>query len=187
MIVSSGHIERVVARYLAVFPEEQDRLRPLLSSQAERAESFASRKDEVGHVTCGVALIRRGGHVLTIRHRALERWLLPGGHLDANDISLEDAALRELMEECGVTPRGLIALGPAPGVPFDIDVHCIPACEARDEAEHFHYDFRFAFGLDMESAVRLQLDEVEDFAWVTFDELGDKNLGSKLRSTARAA
>ncbi|MEU8404124.1 NUDIX domain-containing protein [Nonomuraea sp. NPDC048892] len=34
-----------------------------------------------------------------IHHRALDRWLLPGGHVEPDDHSLYGAALRELEEE----------------------------------------------------------------------------------------
>ncbi|WTO36408.1 NUDIX domain-containing protein [Streptomyces achromogenes] len=53
----------------------------------------------------GAALVRPDGRVLTIEHRALRKWLLPGGHVEAEDTSLRDAALRELAEETNQSTR----------------------------------------------------------------------------------
>jgi 8-oxo-dGTP pyrophosphatase MutT (NUDIX family) len=44
------------------------------------------------------------GEVLLHRHRRLGRWLPPGGHIEPNELP-DDAALREVEEETGVTAR----------------------------------------------------------------------------------
>jgi 8-oxo-dGTP pyrophosphatase MutT (NUDIX family) len=41
-------------------------------------------------------------HVLLTLHAKLGRWLQTGGHIEADDASLEQAALREAMEESGL-------------------------------------------------------------------------------------
>ena len=41
------------------------------------------------------------GRVLLHRHRKLDRWLPPGGHIEPNEIP-DDAARRECLEETGV-------------------------------------------------------------------------------------
>lgn len=46
------------------------------------------------------------GLMLVIWHRALASWLPPGGHLAPGDVSLVDAARRELAEETGVRVPG---------------------------------------------------------------------------------
>lgn len=43
----------------------------------------------------------RDGKTLLIRHKKLQMWLAPGGHIDANELP-DDAALREIFEETGL-------------------------------------------------------------------------------------
>ncbi|MFJ2215396.1 NUDIX domain-containing protein [Streptomyces sp. NPDC101062] len=62
--------------------------------------------------------------MLHIKHLALNRWLLPGGHLEADDTSLLAAAQRERTEETGITALVVI---PAGYRPVHIDAHHIPA------------------------------------------------------------
>ncbi|MEN9935378.1 MAG: hypothetical protein RLZZ387_1957 [Chloroflexota bacterium] len=51
------------------------------------------------------ALVTRGGEVLLVRHRSVRAgWSLPGGGADPHE-RLEEAARREVYEECGVTSR----------------------------------------------------------------------------------
>jgi 8-oxo-dGTP pyrophosphatase MutT (NUDIX family) len=57
-------------------------------------------------------LLVHSGHVLLVKHRAHDFWLLPGGRLDDGE-SLVDCAERELWEETGLRIRaqGPIFLG----------------------------------------------------------------------------
>lgn len=73
-----------------------------------------------------------------MHHRRLERWLLPGGHVEAEDREIWDAARREVIEETGVVlvPHGLPPLA-------GLDVHGIPG-NGR-EPYHLHHDILFAF------------------------------------------
>ena len=45
--------------------------------------------------------IVRGGSVLMIHHRALDKWLPIGGHIDPGE-DPDQALLREIQEECGL-------------------------------------------------------------------------------------
>lgn len=99
--------------------------------------------------------------VLLIFHNKLQRWLQPGGHLEATDESVLDSARREVAEECGLCDLEILL----PGL-FDIDVHLIPA---RNEcAEHWHLDLRFLFRSPSEKTT-LDLAEVSGFSWVSLD------------------
>lgn len=44
----------------------------------------------------------RDGHVLLQKHKRLNRWLPPGGHIEPNELP-DEAAVREVLEETGVT------------------------------------------------------------------------------------
>jgi 8-oxo-dGTP pyrophosphatase MutT (NUDIX family) len=96
---------------------------------------FAADQFEPGHVTASTMIVSsRGRRVLLIRHPTLDRWLQPGGHVDPTDPSTHAAARREAFEETGLDVE------PA-SMPFDVDVHPIPA--RGDRPRHGHYDVRY--------------------------------------------
>lgn len=115
-----------------------------------------------GHFTVGAYAIREGS-VAMVHHRRLGIWIEPGGHIDAADATMEDAAARELFEETGVVGQ----LGP--GGIFDIDVHNIPA--AKGEPDHKHYNVTFLFTAFSNRIV--VADEVLDARWVPFGEVAE--------------
>ena len=100
-----------------------------------RDEDLFLRRRQAGHFTGSAWLVSRdGAGVLLTHHRKLDRWLQLGGHADG-DADLAAVALREAVEESGLT--GLILETAI----FDLDRHRIPA--RGREAEHWHYDVRF--------------------------------------------
>jgi 8-oxo-dGTP pyrophosphatase MutT (NUDIX family) len=100
---------------------------------------FARDQFTPGHVTCtGLVLAPDGECVLLVHHRRLDRWLLPGGHIEPQDDTLWDAARREVVEETSVQ---LVADGPS--LLAGADVHGIPA-NGR-EPYHLHHDLLFPF------------------------------------------
>jgi len=91
-----------------------------------------------GHITAtSVVLSPDSRHVLLVHHRRLERWLLPGGHVERGDASLEASARREVMEETGAV------LSAEPAMLVGMDVHGIPP--RKKEPYHQHHDLIFAF------------------------------------------
>jgi 8-oxo-dGTP pyrophosphatase MutT (NUDIX family) len=123
-----------------------------------------SRRDFAGHVTCGAVVVRDDGNVLLIHHRALSRWLTPGGHLESTDSSLIAAAARELCEELSVRPAQISVPVAWLDIPIRIDRHRIPANSKKVEPEHDHWDFEFIFHL-AESDLAIQEEEVTDWKW----------------------
>jgi 8-oxo-dGTP pyrophosphatase MutT (NUDIX family) len=114
--------EAILARFLAFL----DRPDPFL------------REDPAGHVTASAIVARpRGDLFLLVSHRKLGGWLQPGGHVEPDDVSVFETALREVREETGIerldSPLGDSVL--------DLDVHAIPAF--GEDPPHFHYDVRF--------------------------------------------
>ncbi len=177
-IVTDREISRTLSRYLARHPGENDSLAELMSSLANDAE-ITSRRTAPGHVTCSVAVIDSTGRVLMIHHNVLDRWLLPGGHLDPADQDLLAGAQRELVEETGISWQQAVS---APGFdhqPFDIDLHRIPANPAKDEPAHWHADFRFAF-FASDPPVLLQLEEVSGYVWQRWSSLHPSRLAAKI-------
>lgn len=109
-----------------------------------------------GHVTASAFVVDPShSRLLLIHHAKLDRWMQPGGHIDAGEDVLA-AAIREVEEETGVVGVPLRA-----GI-FDLDVHPIPADGVRPV--HKHFDVRFLLEATSEDLVRT--DEVLGVRWV---------------------
>jgi 8-oxo-dGTP pyrophosphatase MutT (NUDIX family) len=163
MTVIRDHIAQALGRYLDQHPGERPGLAPLAAVLGGSTD-LSSRSTLPGHVTCGAAVINDAGRVLMIRHKTLGKWLLPGGHLEASDATLLAGALRELEEETGIAWQQAVSPPSMDTIPVDIDLHAIPASPGKDEPGHWHADFRYAFRVESPQ-IRLQLDEVSDYAW----------------------
>lgn len=180
------------ASYLDRFDESHS-LGVLAGQLASMDLSICDRKNMVGHLTAS-ALLLDGESVLLIHHKFLNRWLQPGGHLNAGELPA-DGAQRELFEETGLNKLSLASWHTKTGLPIDIDSHQIPANQEKKEGEHLHHDFQYVFTCLREpmpvdgitarlQAVELQLDEVSDFKWVSVHELRGGSFGKRLARVA---
>jgi hypothetical protein len=129
-VVHHAEIRDTVVRYLAHFPEEAEAL-ARLTEALDGSADLSSRATFPLHVTCGAAVVNEQGQVLMLHHRALDRWLLPGGHIEQSDAGLVGAALRELEEETGIPWQQAVFPLALDTTPLDIDVHEIPANPAK--------------------------------------------------------
>ncbi len=154
-------LRKLVEQYLLAFPGEKERLEPLIELLAHATEQEAmSRSHKVGHITAsGFVISMSRCHLLLIHHKKLQRLLQPGGHMEPADATPLSAARREIAEETHLTSLELIAYHADDQVPFDIDIHSIPA--RGDEPEHLHHDFRFLFHCQDESEILLNENESE--------------------------
>ncbi|MGW1098410.1 NUDIX hydrolase [Streptomyces sp. NPDC002455] len=176
MPITAQHVHETLEAYLAQHPADREPLASLLQVLDDAGDTITSRKEFRGHVTAGVVLHRPDGRVLTIEHRALSKWLLPGGHVEEADETLVGAALRELAEETGIDPAEVTL---AVDLPLHIDAHIIPANPAKAEPEHLHFDFRFLFHTTVDEIV-LQEDEVTAASWQLADTLVTEPLRSRV-------
>ncbi len=162
----------MLAHYREAFPAEAaivDRICRLVESHSDCFD----RTCRPGHVTAAAWILStdRRRSLLT-HHRKLDRWLQLGGHADGQWL-VEEVALREAREESGLTDFDIV---PIDGtiMPFDIDVHEIPARYDADgtliEDAHEHHDIRFLMivASDDEPVVS---DESHDVAWFTAEEV----------------
>ena len=106
------------------------------------SDPFSRAQFTPGHITCtGLVLAADGERMLMVYHRRLNRWLLPGGHVEPNDAEIWDVARREVLEETGahLVPSAAPILA-------SLDVHGIPA--GKGEPYHLHHDIVFLFRAD---------------------------------------
>ena len=130
-----------------------------------------------GHLTgSAVVLTADGARVLLLYHAKLRRWLQPGGHAEAGESAGEAVALREALEETGLSR---LALHDAAPRPLDVDVHDIPA--RKDEPAHEHLDLRYLVVADAGEPLRPGDGETRQVRWFAWDELQALDLDHGLR------
>ncbi len=141
-----------------------------------------------GHLTASAWVIDKTQRfALLLHHAKLNLWLQPGGHIDAEDGSIDAAAKRELCEE-----SGLIDVLDAHQGLFDVDAHTIPPRSRTDtvtgktthEPAHWHYDLRFAFVAPDQSLVKIS-DESHGFRWVKIATLLGEETEASIRRLAQ--
>jgi 8-oxo-dGTP pyrophosphatase MutT (NUDIX family) len=151
----------------------------VLALLASSPEPFSRRQFNPGHITCtGLVLSPGRERILLVLHRRLQRWLLPGGHVEPEDPIIGDAGRREVVEETGAILR-------ADSSPLlvGVDVHGIPV--RRDEPFHLHHDLIFLFQAVSEGFQASE--EVRDVAWCAVADFDRYQLPVSIRrSYARA-
>lgn len=144
--------------------EARKSLELTLALLAWSAHPFSRDVFTPGHITCtGVVLGPERDRVLLVHHRRLDRWLLPGGHVEAADTAISDTARREVLEETGaeltdIEPR-LVGC----------DVHPIPP--RAPEPLHLHHDLIFA--LHARSLACACSPESREVRWRPIDAMDD--------------
>ncbi len=129
---------------------------------AARPDDACDRCCVPGHLTASVVVLDAGGaHVLLTLHPRVGRWIQLGGHCEAADLTLADAALREATEESGIA--GLM-LDP---VPVHLDVHPI-TCSLGQPTRHF--DVRFLAQAPAGARPRVSAESI-DLRWWPVDAL----------------
>ena len=130
-------------------------------------DDILSRRCMPGHITASALVIDlESRRVLLHYHRKLRRWLQVGGHLNAGETDVAQAALREAREETGLPD---LAFHPScAAVPTDFDAHEIPPGD--DMPAHLHLDFRYLLSTRQAQALNPQHGESTAFRWLRVDE-----------------
>lgn len=163
-------IEKLLRAYVAA-DEREEADRCAMLRLADELERPLSRAQPLAHFTASAFVVDEAGtRTCLVAHAKLGRLLQPGGHVEEDDASLEDAALREAREETALE----LDFHPIAPRPFDLDIHRIP--ERDGEAEHFHLDVRYLLVGSGEPC--------EGAAWYPLGTAGD---GSVARLAAKAA
>jgi len=153
---------------------------------------FSRHQFTPGHLTCTALVMHPGeSKVLFMYHRRLNRWLLPGGHVEPDDPAPQAAAAREAMEETRVD------IDPQAGSWLaGIDVHGIPPrrsshaegrCERPEKHEpfHLHHDliWRFRAASDDIAAT----DEAPRVRWAAESDWDSMDLADSIRNSVMRA
>jgi 8-oxo-dGTP pyrophosphatase MutT (NUDIX family) len=134
------------------------------------------REDPDGHVTASAVVARPSNEFLLVFHRKLDRWLQPGGHVEAGDATVFDTAVREAREETGISDFK----APFGDAILDLDVHGIPAF--GEDPAHFHYDVRFLLTVGGNGM------PIPGARWFPFAAVGPADMdGSLTRAVRKAA
>lgn len=113
--------------------------------------------------------------ILFVHHKKLKKWVVPGGHLDLNELPHE-CAIREALEETGLTVRLL------PTMPIEIDnptVKTIPqpflialedVPECNNVPAHQHIDFIYACEV-ISGELQENASETAGIQWLSLEEI----------------
>jgi 8-oxo-dGTP pyrophosphatase MutT (NUDIX family) len=173
MTIDSGTVAALLEGLILDGDGEALKSRELaLALLAYAPEPFSRSTFYPGHITCtGAVLSPKLDAVLLVHHRRLDRWLLPGGHVEAEDASIGDVARREVIEETGAV------LSDAKPVLVNIDVHPIPS-NGR-EPLHLHHDL--IFGLQAAALETLCSEESRAVVWCRLEEFDRYQLPGSIR------
>ena len=120
-------------------------------AEVERLDRPFDRDADPVHITGSGFIVGPRGTVL-LRHLKIDKWLQPGGHIDAGETPW-DAARREVVEETGMHVR---FFGGTPEL-VHVSVHPVPG-------GHTHLDVRYLFdGGDADPAP--PIGESQDVHW----------------------
>ncbi|MFR9751167.1 NUDIX hydrolase [Nocardia sp. 004] len=115
-----------------------------------------------GHITASAVVFSHDGReVLLTLHPRVGRWIQLGGHCEERDDTVADAALREAIEESGITELRLV-----PGL-YGAQAHPI-TCSLGVPTRHLDLLFRI---VAPEGAVPVRSSESTDLRWWPVDAL----------------
>ena len=168
-------IKNIIIQYLEYYPEEKEKLAQLLklvNDNTNNSSNLFNRKNFQGHITAsGFIYSIKERKLLLLEHKALKRFLQPGGHVELVDSEIIDTAKREIFEETGLKNLDIVSVSDDINIPFDINTHFISANMKKEEDEHYHHDFRYLFTIDKIKHVKLEYNESTGYKWISIENL----------------
>jgi 8-oxo-dGTP pyrophosphatase MutT (NUDIX family) len=166
---TKAEILHLLQQYAKQYPGEQTAADVITNFvQQHNDDELFNRKNFSGHITASAFILNeKGNRLLLLKHKFLNRWLQPGGHVDYTDASLIAAAQREAEEETGLKAAELQVVT---DTIFDIDSHAIPENLNKHEPAHVHHDIRFLFQ-SLTDEINIANKESTGSKWVPLKEL----------------
>ena len=148
----------------------QARLRERYVAHLLARPDALARQCRPDHLTASTLVLDAAGErVLLTLHAKSRRWFQLGGHLEPGDTTLSGGALREAVEESGLTEADLRL----DRVPVVLDAHAVPFC-GPDGTTH-HLDVMFS-ATARDGAAHAVSEESLDVAWWPVDDLPNDEL-----------
>jgi 8-oxo-dGTP pyrophosphatase MutT (NUDIX family) len=161
-----------VQRHLAEVAAPREHL-SLLRWQMDQGHRLDQRTTFPGHLTTSAVILSPDQRqTLLIDHVTIGRWLQPGGHYEPAEF-FHLSAMREAVEETGITGLTLHPWHGGSDLPFVIDSHDVPGKPARNEPPHIHHDLQYLFLADPAAPLVAQLEEVHAAQWQDVSRLGE--------------
>lgn len=140
----------------------------------------------------GFVVNRENTKMLMVYHKKLNTWVIPGGHLEANELPHE-GALREIREETGidanVLDRGntMYMFGESDKehklpTPYTTLYELIPG--KGDSPAHVHIDLIYLCWADEKTPTKQEA-EVNDVKWFTWKEILELDTFPSIKAFAR--
>jgi len=175
-----NNLLKILDDYLLLFPEEKERqTRLLVYLEKSNDKDIIDWNNFNGHIVAGGFIYAKEEHkFLVLYHKDLKMFLYPGGHVNDNEKSPLQSAIREIMEETGLSNLEQLKLSENEQIPIDIDTHLIGYNERLNLPAHYHFDFRYLFIVDKISRIKIDLNELSNYKWIDIYELkNDLNYG----------
>lgn len=165
-------IQNIVDEYLKLYPNEKERQFKLISFLNNNNElEITDWNNFNGHIVAsGIVYSKNDNNFLVMSHKDLKILTYPGGHVDKKDKTPLEAAKRETKEETGLDDFIVKSLTKNELIPIDIDTHLITYNERLNLPEHHHFDFRYLFIVEKNHTIKLDLNELSEYKWITKEE-----------------
>ena len=138
----------------------------------------------------GFVMNREKTKLLMVYHKKLNTWVIPGGHLEANEYPA-DGAVREIFEETGIDATVVNSSEfdfkgnekeSSIATPYAMLSEFIP--EKGDKPAHIHMDFIFTC-IAKEEIPKGREAEVSDVKWMTWEEVLKTDTFESIKEFAR--
>jgi len=151
---------------------QEERDLPHLLRHLESSPDVFTRKNETAHFTSSAWVVTPDRKkVLMAYHNLYHSWAWLGGHADGEK-DLSAVAMREAMEESGLTELKLVA-----EKPLSVEILTVNGHEKKGVyvPSHLHLNVTWLLEADPTAPVRCKPDENSSVAWIDTEEISERS------------